>query len=394
MESTRAHLQQLRDEAETTYMLLFDQGAVKAFTDVAIEALSIINTNINGIGGGLTSIFNIGTQIATLFSGKITQSLVRMASNWEGFLDTREKVKNIEDISNELAKGYNEKGVQISNSYIQEQAKTVQNLLKNRRNLTNEEYNSIAAAAERLAYLKQERDTYRKAVTDAAGEGITTSADAQARVNKAAKDRYQWAEKTRKIYEETSKLDGRKIIQEEKKEKLAKSILDLNQNDSRLQEISKNILEKSKITAQDKLYIEKIKVEKEREYGEELKKNKKYAEALRDAEQETNVKRDYDISELDKYNKEQNERIEKLGKVEKTVRIVSGSATAITSLLGGINTFNKEGATGADKANASWTALTGTIAGVAGAINPAYGAIASAVSMGVKGILDITGAWS
>ena len=75
MESTEAHLKQLRTEAEDLYATLFDQDAARGFIDLINGALKGINGYVKALGGGLNSFLGMGAQIANLFSKQIANGI-------------------------------------------------------------------------------------------------------------------------------------------------------------------------------------------------------------------------------------------------------------------------------------------------------------------------------
>lgn len=81
MDSVEAHLQTLRTEAERTYDILFDEDAFKSMTDGITGALSIFNSYLDTVGGGLWSLFNIGTMVSNLFSKQIATGIGNSLDN-------------------------------------------------------------------------------------------------------------------------------------------------------------------------------------------------------------------------------------------------------------------------------------------------------------------------
>jgi hypothetical protein len=81
MESTEAHLQQMRAEAQRTYDIVFNQDTVNSFADALTDALKQFNDYISGIGGGMNALLSIGAQVANLYRKQIGESLVRQIDN-------------------------------------------------------------------------------------------------------------------------------------------------------------------------------------------------------------------------------------------------------------------------------------------------------------------------
>ena len=63
MQSTKAHLEQLATEAEKTYSILFDQDSIRGFIDIMNDALSLLNSYLKGLGGGMQTITTLGLHL-------------------------------------------------------------------------------------------------------------------------------------------------------------------------------------------------------------------------------------------------------------------------------------------------------------------------------------------
>ena len=81
MESTVAHLEQLKTEADKTYDILFDQDTVNDFMDTATGALEIFNNYLTGLNGGMNSIVHMGSVVANVFSNQIGKAINQSLMN-------------------------------------------------------------------------------------------------------------------------------------------------------------------------------------------------------------------------------------------------------------------------------------------------------------------------
>lgn len=81
LDSVEAHLQKLSTEVEKTYATLLDDDAIKAFADAAAKALSILNSYLTGLGGGLGSLSTIALNATGLFSNQIGGMLSQRITN-------------------------------------------------------------------------------------------------------------------------------------------------------------------------------------------------------------------------------------------------------------------------------------------------------------------------
>lgn len=83
MESTAAHLKQLRAEAENTYDILFDQDTVNGFADSLTNVLGIFNNFISAIGGGGQALTTLGAMATNIFGQQIGNQLGNFINNQE-----------------------------------------------------------------------------------------------------------------------------------------------------------------------------------------------------------------------------------------------------------------------------------------------------------------------
>ena len=81
LESTKAHLQQLSTEAERTYNTLFDTNAVNSMSDAVTGLLSVFNNYLDTLGGGLSSITNLGLIAGNVFNKQIGSGINKMINN-------------------------------------------------------------------------------------------------------------------------------------------------------------------------------------------------------------------------------------------------------------------------------------------------------------------------
>ena len=86
METTAAHLQQLRTETERTYATLFDKKAVNSFYDTTRVLLDEFNDWIEGMGGGLNAIINLASQLGIVFRKQIGDSILRNIDNVKNWI--------------------------------------------------------------------------------------------------------------------------------------------------------------------------------------------------------------------------------------------------------------------------------------------------------------------
>ena len=84
MESTEAHLQKLGTTAEETYDILFDQDLVNGMIDALTNLLSVFNLWMDGVGGGLSSLIVLGTNLTNIFNKQIASGISGAIQNYQG----------------------------------------------------------------------------------------------------------------------------------------------------------------------------------------------------------------------------------------------------------------------------------------------------------------------
>lgn len=66
-----------------TYNTLFDKDATNALVDALTAFINQFNDFIEGLGGGLNALGNIGLQVANIFNKQIGSSIERQIENLE-----------------------------------------------------------------------------------------------------------------------------------------------------------------------------------------------------------------------------------------------------------------------------------------------------------------------
>ena len=153
MESTAAHLEQLRTEADKTYDILFDQNVVNGFTDVITGALSIFNNFLDGIGGGGNALIYFGSLAANIFNNQIGRAIEQQILNIQAYknnldaIDLKQKIINAHAAQGETVT--NEESLNLEVEYAQK-------ILNIRKVLSSEEYNELTNSQQRLGMLEEE----------------------------------------------------------------------------------------------------------------------------------------------------------------------------------------------------------------------------------------------
>lgn len=152
MESTEAHLQQLKTEAEETYGILFNADTVNDFTSALTGALGVFNNFLQGIGGGGASFLYFGSLVAKVFNNQIGGAIERQIQNMEALKANNNAIQMKQDVINAHAA----QGETISGSAVDLEVKYAQQLLEVRSALTSEQYNALTAQQQEIGLLEQQ----------------------------------------------------------------------------------------------------------------------------------------------------------------------------------------------------------------------------------------------
>lgn len=101
MDSVEAHLQRLSTEAERTYDILFDTDAVNTMADAITGLLSIFNNYLDTMGGGLSSIANLGLIATNIFNKQIGSGISKFVSNREMGINNERNAQAAVDLANQ-----------------------------------------------------------------------------------------------------------------------------------------------------------------------------------------------------------------------------------------------------------------------------------------------------
>lgn len=150
MESTEAHLQKLRTEAERTYDVLFDQDTVNGFADTLTNMLSVFNNFLEGIGGGTSAIVFFGNTLANIFNRQIGSAIERQIENIEMLKANQDALQMKELVASNILQSHNIKGENIGSAGLEAEAETAQKLLSVKEALTDEDYNELTAIQRKI----------------------------------------------------------------------------------------------------------------------------------------------------------------------------------------------------------------------------------------------------
>ena len=139
MDSTAAHLKQLRAESEETYDILFNTEDVNNFTDALTGLLGIFNNFLKALGGGANVLTNFGAIGARVFSEQIGSGIGNMLINRE----REQSNRDAELLKQQIATQHAAQGDIISAKALDEEAAIMQKTLSVQKGLTEEQYNQL-----------------------------------------------------------------------------------------------------------------------------------------------------------------------------------------------------------------------------------------------------------
>lgn len=183
MESTAAHLEQLRTEAEKTYDILFNQNTVNSFMDVTTGALENFNNYLTGLNGGMNSIVHMGSVIANVFSNQIGKALNQSLINIDAYrtnLDAiamKQQVIDAHAIQGEI--------VSDGSAKLEAEVAIQKQILSVKKILTQEEYNELTAHQQRIGEIAQEIvniQSYQQISEEILDNANATNAEYQERI--------------------------------------------------------------------------------------------------------------------------------------------------------------------------------------------------------------------
>lgn len=223
MQSTQAHLKQLATEAEKTYAILFDQDSVRSFIDLMNDALSIMNSYLKGLGGGMQTITTLGLQVANVFSNQISGSISRQVENKR----IQKNNENVNSLRDNFIKSYGmfdsydqledpqKKRIDLEVEYAQKIGAIKDTLTEKEAQELTEQQKQIGELTEQLEIYKQIRkeiqDTLNLTEDEDFAEALTNELEESAdKINRMNQKLADTEKATAKIEQKQKKLNDKK----------------------------------------------------------------------------------------------------------------------------------------------------------------------------------------
>lgn len=425
MESTAAHLQQLRTEAEKTYDILFDTDSVNGFIDILDKLLGEMNDLISGMGGGVAVVTRLGAAITNLLSKQIgtnlNQTINNVKSDIDKFVNKKSQTDWINTAKGQVKQDYEARG--ISSQYdenskaVQKEAELRADMLKVSQQLTKEQIQQLANNEQTIGDLQREieeinkiESSYKNSFQKEFGkenveqEELDKWYDSQ---NQYINDLSSKYESMKNTIDEMGDLFESKLTYTEGLADVNTQIQELLENESISEnkkyqlkllsyELDKSTLtdeEKAELVEQNKSLIldtqKGILEEQQALYDEIYDAGEKQIELENGKREELQKQSD----ELERQSKDITDNAERSQKISKIIQGISGGIEIASSLIGTLQTGLDETATGADKANALFAGFSGALSGAADMLFPGSGILVQGVFALGKGILEVTGLW-
>ena len=152
MESTAAHLKQLRAEAENTYDILFDQDTVNGFADALTKTLGIFNNFISAVGGGGQAFATLGAMATNLFSQQIGNQLGNLINNREIANANQNRAAIQQEVMTENAA----RGDVVTGAALDKQIDLMTQIKSVQKGLTEEEHKRLIEIQQSVGVREQE----------------------------------------------------------------------------------------------------------------------------------------------------------------------------------------------------------------------------------------------
>lgn len=374
MESTKAHLNQLKTEIQDVYMTILETKNINVVVDSIGKIVSLFADFEKGLGGGLNSILNFGSSISMMFSKQIANSINTTIQRIEDMKTTVANDKIAQQMSSAVAdsmeslKKASRKGspeevanAEASLTALQKQKDMYLEMFQYRKYLTQEEKNNLLVGQSRVYEIEKEKTLLESQmnVYNSIEQKQTSMQRALIRVQEITNDIANIDERIERgelNVSEALTLEGRlrqQIVDTIKEQELL-SQTSLN-NNLDMDFTSLNL-------AQAEAEAERMIVDLYRQKGMSQKDVELLTEKINQGKLQE-LTSEQKILELQQ--KDVIQEKEKLATTQKWVQRVSMAISAVTVLSNGIGTMIDKSATVGEKINAwgsSITQLSGMVA--------------------------------
>ena len=406
LQSTAAHMEQLRAETERTYDILFNQDTVNSFTDIFRGALDLFNDYISGIGGGANVFLNLGATVANVFNKQIGTAINNQIQSIEILKNNLAQIKAQQEWSQtalDTAKvGHATNNDTVSQAALEKQATITQRTLQVRKALTQEQYNQlqelqrqVGVEQTRIDYLEQYKtialnilDTEdastrefqeRLAIQQQTLQAEEKRANAVARATQFYRQNIDDEEQALNLAIALQAASNSELLTEQQKIRLAELQIKLEDGQKLTEQEIKEILE-----------LQNNAISKQRALVEQVNQGLQGRKAAEDGTLQQ-LKGQQEARE--RIIVQQQDQAARQIAIQNAVRIATGVIQGLSAVVGGVSTAMDQTATASQRANGAWSAFSGAVSGGLMAINPMFGLMASGILNLGKSLLQATGYW-
>ena len=153
MESTAAHIQQLKTAEEDLWDSLLDSDTINTITDGLRIITEQITNFVDGLGGGLETLVFLAGTVGNVFNNQIGGWIGRQISNLEVYQQNLDQIEAKQAIIDAHAVN----GQNVSNdAALTKEVEIANRLLLVRKNLTAEQYNELTGEQQQVGLLEQQ----------------------------------------------------------------------------------------------------------------------------------------------------------------------------------------------------------------------------------------------
>ena len=418
MESTEAHLQQVRTELQRTYDTLIDNGGINEVLDVFTGAIDIFNDFIEGIGGGTEALIYFGSMVGNIFSKQIAGGINTAIENFKVLKENLASKETKEDFANyvlgqtkeqikqqHLASGdgdITQIGGKTNDSALQKEAEYALKTLNLQKALTQEEYiqftnaqREIGLKEREIQYLNQYK-TLSESIFEtenATVEEFETELSRSQESLEQEKERMNFLQREMEYYLKFGETEEDRQNAYYAMDEIMDGLLLTEEEVYTMREIQTQSIFDEKLTEEQIAEVLKIQEQVLNRQRQRVADLKQGAEGRKAAEDGTLDKLKQEQAAREKLLQQQQQQKEKQLQIQKAVQRTSAFIQAATAIVGSLNTMFDESATGAEKANAAFSGITGTASSIFNYFAPGSGILVQGIASLGKGILELTGLW-
>lgn len=406
MESTKAQIQELKTELESTYSSLLDTDTLNAGINALTGLVEQFNAFIDGLGRGEQALAYFGSMAVNVFSKQIGSSIFNTIENIKSVKTNLEAFKAKEKWADNILKDVNEQYLakgegKLDDSALAKEAQYAQKTLQIRQALTQEQYDQftsmqaeIGLKERELNYLREYQNLsseimdYDDASTQALEERLALE-------EKLLSQRESRRDSTSKELRFLGSVESDEDDQDILLQRLGTlgNIVATEEEYVALETIADKIRANTNLTEKENALVLDLEKRLVAEQKEVVQKIKQAIEGKKAAENGTLDILEEEQAARERILRQQQEQAEKQFKIQKAVQAVGTALEIGTALVNAMAVGFDKASSGAEKANAAFAGITGVAAGIADYFFPGTGILVQGAFSLVKAGLEAAGAW-